>query len=112
LGTVFRNGMCCLSGVFAYQDVFMNPEMQATKEFFKDDSHLPDGSIIPSHTQLKLCDKLTGRIYERIAPGWAVMHGSAVFVLRWRLKLGLVQGQPSLSRTAHIYSLCKHCMWS
>ena len=28
----------------------MNPEMQASKEFFKDDSHLPDGSIIPSHT--------------------------------------------------------------
>ena len=50
LETMFRNGMCCLSGIFAYQDVVMNPEMQASKEFFKDDSHLPDGSIIPSHT--------------------------------------------------------------
>ncbi len=28
----------------------MNPEMQASEEFFKDDSHLPDGSIIPLHT--------------------------------------------------------------
>jgi hypothetical protein len=25
LGTMFRNGMYCLSGVFAYQDVVMNP---------------------------------------------------------------------------------------
>ena len=30
LGTMFRNRMCCLSGIFAYQDVVMNPEMQAS----------------------------------------------------------------------------------
>jgi hypothetical protein len=50
LGTMFQNGMCCMLAVFVCQDVVMNPEMQATKEFFKDDSHPPDGSIIPSHT--------------------------------------------------------------
>jgi hypothetical protein len=28
----------------------MNPEMQATKKCFQEDSNWPDGSILPSHT--------------------------------------------------------------
>jgi hypothetical protein len=58
LGKMFWNGMCCRSEIFVY--VVMNPEMQATKEFFQEDSHLPDGStIIPSH-RAKFGDKSKG----------------------------------------------------
>jgi hypothetical protein len=49
LGTMFRNGTCCLSGISTYQDVVMSPEMQVAKEYFQEDSHMPDGSIIPPH---------------------------------------------------------------
>jgi hypothetical protein len=45
-----QNGMCCLSGMCVYEDVAVNREMQATKKLFQGNSHLPDGSIIPSHT--------------------------------------------------------------
>jgi hypothetical protein len=50
LGTMLRNEMCYQSGIFAFQDAIVNLDIQATKEFFKEDSHLSDESIIPSHT--------------------------------------------------------------
>jgi hypothetical protein len=47
----FWNGMCCLSRNFEYQDIVINPaEMQVTKDYFQEDSHMPDRSITPSHT--------------------------------------------------------------
>jgi hypothetical protein len=48
LGTMFRNGVECISGVLVVQDV--NPEQQALKTYHGDISALPDKSTIPAHT--------------------------------------------------------------
>ena len=50
LGTMFKNGAECKSGLIVFQDVVMDPEVQHTKEFSDCKSHLPDGSMVLVHT--------------------------------------------------------------
>jgi len=50
LGTMFRNGVECLSGILVVQDVVQNPEKQALKSYFGEPSSLPDQSDITAHT--------------------------------------------------------------
>jgi hypothetical protein len=50
LGTMFRNGVECVSGMLVIQDVVQNPEQQALKPYFGTMSTLPDGSDITAHT--------------------------------------------------------------
>ena len=50
LGTMFRNGVECISGVLVVQDVVQNPELQAQKAYHGDVSSLPDKSNITAHT--------------------------------------------------------------
>ena len=50
LGTMFKNGVECISGVFAYQDVVMGAEVQQRKSYFGDNSIVPGQQTIPSHT--------------------------------------------------------------
>jgi len=58
LGTMFRNGVECISGILVVQDVVQNPEMQSLKDYFGDTSTLPDNSEITAHTAevLRLVD--------------------------------------------------------
>jgi hypothetical protein len=58
LGTMFWNGVECISGILVVQDVVQNPEMQALKDYFGDTSTLPDNSEITAHTAevLRLVD--------------------------------------------------------
>ena len=50
LGTMFKNGVECISGVFAYQDYVMGAEVQQCKTYFGDNSILLGQQTIPSHT--------------------------------------------------------------
>jgi hypothetical protein len=50
LGTMFQNGVECVSGILVAQDVVQNPEKQASKAYFGEKSGLPDGSEITAHT--------------------------------------------------------------
>ncbi len=50
LGTMFRNGVECISGVLIAQDVVQNPEMQSRKSYHGDRSFMPDKSDITAHT--------------------------------------------------------------
>ncbi len=50
LGTMFRNGVECITGVLVVQDVVQNPEKQSLKTYHGDVSALPDNSTIPAHT--------------------------------------------------------------
>ena len=50
LGTMFKNGAECKSGIIVFQDVTQNPEQQHRKEYSNMKSHLPDGSNILVHT--------------------------------------------------------------
>jgi hypothetical protein len=50
LGTMFCNGVECISGVLVIQDMVQNPEMQSQKAYHGDRSYLPDKSEITAHT--------------------------------------------------------------
>ena len=50
LGTMFRNGVECISGVLVVQDVVQNPEQQSRKAYNGLPSALPDRSAIMTHT--------------------------------------------------------------
>ena len=50
LGTMFKNGVECISGIFAFQDVVMGAENQQKKKYYGDNSIVPGVDSIPSHT--------------------------------------------------------------
>jgi hypothetical protein len=50
LGTMFHNGVKCISGVLVVQDVVQNPEQQSRKAFHGERSFMPDKSDITAHT--------------------------------------------------------------
>ena len=50
LGTVFCNGVECVSGILVVQDVIQNPEKQALKPYFGEPSTQPDENEITAHT--------------------------------------------------------------
>jgi hypothetical protein len=50
LGTMFCNGVKCISGVLVAQDVVQNPEQQSRKSFHGERSFMPDKSDITAHT--------------------------------------------------------------
>jgi hypothetical protein len=49
LGTMFRNGADCMSGVLVFQDVVQAPESQSKKKYFNESSHLPGNPPITAH---------------------------------------------------------------
>ena len=49
LGTMFRNGVECISGLVA-QDVVQLPEQQSAKSYNGERSSMPDSSGIAAHT--------------------------------------------------------------
>ena len=55
LGTIFHNGVECITGVLVVQDVVQNPEQQSLKTYYGDVSALPHNSTIPAHTAEVLC---------------------------------------------------------
>jgi hypothetical protein len=50
LRTMFRNGVECISGMLACQDVVQNPEQQGGKAFHGETSSLPGSPLITAHT--------------------------------------------------------------
>jgi hypothetical protein len=50
LGTMFRNGVECITGILAFQDPVQLPEQQAKKKYNAEPSSLPDGTRIGAHT--------------------------------------------------------------
>jgi hypothetical protein len=49
LGTIFRNGAECFSGILVFQDAVQAPEVQSRKEFYNEASHLPGNPPITAH---------------------------------------------------------------
>jgi hypothetical protein len=50
LGTMFRNGVECITGILVFQDIVEGAESQHRKEFHGDDSSMPNGCKILTHT--------------------------------------------------------------
>ena len=50
LGTMFRNGVECITGMRVFQDVVEGPESQHRKEFHDEVSSMPNGCRIGTHT--------------------------------------------------------------
>eukprot|EP00957_Ditylum_brightwellii_P145175 11057528-Ditylum_brightwellii.AAC.1 len=48
LGTMFKNGMECVSGIFKYQDIIQAPEVQQRKKYFCDISVVSADGTTPS----------------------------------------------------------------
>jgi hypothetical protein len=112
LGTMFWNGMCCLSGVFVYQDLVMNPEMQALKEFFKDDSHLPNRSISLLHTA-EVLKQIKGAGLQKDCSwlGGDAWFGSVCSAVEAQVRFGS-RTTFVIKNNTHLFpiSLCKHCI--
>jgi hypothetical protein len=49
LGTIFQNGVECISGLLVFQDIVQNHEMQSCKSYFNKDSSLPGNPPITTH---------------------------------------------------------------
>jgi hypothetical protein len=50
LGTMFCNGVECISGILVAQDVVQNPEQQSLKAYHATKLSLPGGSDVAAHT--------------------------------------------------------------
>eukprot|EP00957_Ditylum_brightwellii_P099283 7562681-Ditylum_brightwellii.AAC.1 len=50
LGTMFKNGIECISGILSFQDIVQGPERQQNKKYLGDPSILGSDITIPSHT--------------------------------------------------------------
>ena len=50
LGTMFKNGAECITGIIAFQDIVMGAEVQQRKKYFGENSVVPGQQTIPSHT--------------------------------------------------------------
>jgi hypothetical protein len=50
LGTMFKYGAECLTGIMAFQDVVQNTEVQKEKQFYGEKSHLPNSVAIGTST--------------------------------------------------------------
>jgi hypothetical protein len=82
LGTMFRNGVECITGVLVVQDVVQNPEQKSLKTYHGDVSALPDNSTIPAHTAEAICLVGGANIPEG---GWVGgTHGLALSLLPLR----------------------------
>jgi hypothetical protein len=49
LGTMFCNGVECISAILVFQDVVQNPELQSRKDFHGEKSSLPGQPLITAH---------------------------------------------------------------
>jgi hypothetical protein len=49
LGTMFRNGLECMSGILVFQDVVQAAEVMNQKEYFGEKSSMPNSMEIPAH---------------------------------------------------------------
>jgi hypothetical protein len=49
LGTMFRNGVECMSGILVFQDVVQDAEVMKQNEYFGEKSSMPNGMEIPAH---------------------------------------------------------------
>ena len=50
LGTMFKNGVVCISGVLEFQYVVQDPEKQQDKYYFGENVFLISDNTIPTHT--------------------------------------------------------------
>ena len=89
LGTMFKNGAECKSGLIVFQDVVMDPEMQHTKEFSDCKSHLPDGSMVLVHTAEVLRQAQGAKVEKDGWVGGDAWFGSVATSVELRKRLGL-----------------------
>jgi len=47
---MFRNGVEAVTGILVFHDIARTPEFQSKKDFQEEPSHMPDNSLIPTHT--------------------------------------------------------------
>ena len=50
LGSMLKNSLECITGVFKYQDIVQSPEVQQRKKYFGEPSSISNSGTIPSHT--------------------------------------------------------------
>jgi hypothetical protein len=85
LGTMFCNGVECISGILVVQDVVQNPEQQSLKAYHATKSSLPDGSDVATHTAEVLHLVENAKILKRGWVGgdsWFGSTATAVEVMR------------------------------
>ena len=89
LGTMFRNGVECISGIIVNQDVVQPPEVQARKKYQDEPSALPNKEKIPSHVAEVLRQAEDANVVKGGWVGGDSWFGSVMTCIELYKKLGL-----------------------
>ncbi len=89
LGTMFRNGVECMSGVLVHQDVVQLSEVQSRKDFFNELSHLPGEVYINVHASEVLRQVSGAGIPEGGWVGGDAWFGSVLAAVEVKKRLGV-----------------------
>jgi hypothetical protein len=84
LGTMFRNGVECMSGILVFQDVFQDAEVMKQKEYFGENSFMPN---IPAHAAEVLRQIKGANVVEGGWVGGDAWFGSMVATLEAKKRL-------------------------
>jgi hypothetical protein len=109
LGTMFRNGVECISGLLVFQDVVQNPEMQSCKSYFNEESSLPGNPPITAHAAEVLRQVEGAQIAEGGWVGGDAWFGSVLSTVEVMKRLK-VHSTFIIIRTIVLFFRWKLCM--
>ena len=89
LGTMLRNGAEAVTGVILYQDIVQTPEFQTKKTFHEEPSHMPDNSLIPSHTAEVLRQVEGSGMKDKGWVGGDAWFGSVITAIETKKRFGV-----------------------
>jgi hypothetical protein len=120
LGTQLKNGVECLSGIFAFQDVVMAPEVQRRKKFYYSDvdnlimesTSLPKSPDMQAHTAEVLRQVEGAGVKEGGWCGGDAWFGSVMTTIELKIRLGvhstfIITNNKQFFPMAPLYSILK-----
>jgi len=89
IGTMFRNGVECITGIFMYQDVVMAPDHQLEKKYAKAVSSLPRKPQLSTHTAEVLRQVENAGVEEGGWVGGDAWFGSVMTLVEVKKRFGV-----------------------
>jgi hypothetical protein len=89
LGTMFKNGAECKTGIILFQDVVAAPDCQMRKKFYDEDSSLPGTPPVPQHTAEVLRQVEGAKVIEGGWVGGDAWFGSVITAVEVYKRLGV-----------------------
>eukprot|EP00957_Ditylum_brightwellii_P179787 13695474-Ditylum_brightwellii.AAC.1 len=86
LGSMLKNSLECISGVFKYQNIVQSPEVQQQKNYYSDLSPVSNSGTIPSHTSEVLYQVEGSNLSEGSATMAVEVHNKFKAESTWVIK--------------------------